>query len=299
MEVYGEGLNTQNVSGIYNKDLVEHIDDLKELSSLLAEDAAEYRGKASDVKIENMKTMQEYVTTALQNLAYSLTLATQKIDDGLRLQMDDIDLLLKQAKEISVELDIKKEMRNRVTLGELTIIKRKPWRNIIKIVDHPLSDWKKPQLKYRRQALDFTLLDHVGVIGLRKEEADNNYRRGSIGSRASSLNPDETRQGLSTLKRGKLNRKLIATKTGPLEDRTIPEEEDNPTINQAEALTNDTGEEMVEKEDPVISRRRRPNVVLREEYKVASVIFHFLFIKILDSKCGKSPLVLVPILSPP
>ena len=45
MEVYGEGLNTQNVSGIYNKDLVEHIDDLKELSSLLAEDAAEYRGK--------------------------------------------------------------------------------------------------------------------------------------------------------------------------------------------------------------------------------------------------------------
>ena len=74
------------------------------------------------------------------------------------MQMDDLELVGKQVKEISVELDIKKEMRNRVTLGELTIIKRKPWRNIIKIVDNPLSDWKKPQLKYRRQALDFTIL---------------------------------------------------------------------------------------------------------------------------------------------
>ena len=27
-----------------------------------------------------MKTMQDYVTTALQNLAYSLTLATQKVN---------------------------------------------------------------------------------------------------------------------------------------------------------------------------------------------------------------------------
>ena len=45
MEVYGHELNTGNVSGIYNKDLIEHIDDLKELSALLAEDAAEYRGK--------------------------------------------------------------------------------------------------------------------------------------------------------------------------------------------------------------------------------------------------------------
>ena len=44
--MYGHELNTGNVSGIYSKDLVEHIDDLKELSTLLAEDAAEYRGKA-------------------------------------------------------------------------------------------------------------------------------------------------------------------------------------------------------------------------------------------------------------
>ena len=84
-----------------------------------------------------------------------------QIDDGLRLQSDDIQSLGKQVKEISVELDIKKEMRNRVTLGELTIIKRKPWRNIIKIVDNPLSQWKKPQYKYRRQALDFTMLGEL------------------------------------------------------------------------------------------------------------------------------------------
>ena len=41
-----EGQNTETVSGIYNNHLVEHIEDLKELGSLLAEDAAEYRGKA-------------------------------------------------------------------------------------------------------------------------------------------------------------------------------------------------------------------------------------------------------------
>ena len=64
-----------------------------------------------------------------------------QIDDGIRMQTDDIEMLGKQMKEISVELDIKKEMRNRVTMGELNITKRKPWRNIIKIVDDPLSEW--------------------------------------------------------------------------------------------------------------------------------------------------------------
>ena len=84
-----------------------------------------------------------------------------QIDDGLRLQMDDVKSLGKQVKEISVELDIKKELRNRVTVGELTNIKKKPWRNIIKIVDNPLSQWKKPQYKYRRQALDFRMLGNM------------------------------------------------------------------------------------------------------------------------------------------
>ena len=87
--------------------------------------------------------------------------------------MDDIDLLLKQSKEISVELDIKKEMRNRVTLGELTIIKRRPWRNIIKIVDDPLSEWKKPQFKYRRQALDFTMLGWLSYTDLTDNIVDD------------------------------------------------------------------------------------------------------------------------------
>ena len=99
-----------------------------------------------------------YIYNYTYMLLYYICFCFVQIDDGLRLQVDDIDNLGKQVKEISVELDIKKEMRNRVTLGELTIIKRKPWRNIIKIVDNPLSEWKKPQFKYRRQALDLTLL---------------------------------------------------------------------------------------------------------------------------------------------
>merc|ERR1712062_897155 len=110
------------------------------------------------------------------------------------------------------------------------------------------SDWKKPQLKYGRQAVDYTLLDHVGVIGLRKEEADNNnHQRGSLGSRASSVMQDESRHGLSTLKRGKLNRLMIATKSSPVSAPTIQEEEDEP-----EPLEDNTTEAkgmMVEKEE--------------------------------------------------
>ena len=85
-----------------------------------------------------------------------------QIDDGLRLQVDDIENLGKQVKEISVTLDIKKEKRNRVSLGELTVMKRRPLRSVIKVVDNPHSDWKKPRARYRRQGLDYTVLGERG-----------------------------------------------------------------------------------------------------------------------------------------
>ena len=88
-----------------------------------------------------------------------------------------------------------------------------------------------------------------------------------------SVFPEESRQGLSTLKKGKLNRfvwglgggglkitdhdyrrKLIATttKASPLVEENTEEEQ----------------ETLEKEEDPVLSRRRRPNVVLRGGYNL-------------------------------
>ena len=47
-----------------------------------------------------------------------------QIDDGLKMQTEDIENLAGRVAELSADLDIKKEMRNRVTLGELTVVKR-------------------------------------------------------------------------------------------------------------------------------------------------------------------------------
>ena len=83
---------------------------------------------------------------------------TFKINDGLNKQTEDIESISRQVKEIDLELDIKKEMRNRVTIGELTTTKTKPWRSFIKVVDDHTSNWKKPKPKFNRKALDFTML---------------------------------------------------------------------------------------------------------------------------------------------
>ena len=79
---------------------------------------------------------------------------------------------------------------------------------------------------------------------------------------------DETRQGLGTLKKGKLNRKLIGNKPSPLakESHLTTTEEEPETVNTSK----------VEKEeDPVLSRRRRPNVVMREGYNLGKQKIHF------------------------
>ena len=74
------------------------------------------------------------------------------------MQVEDIESINRQVGELSIQMDIKKEMRNRATIGELTVVKRRPWRSTIKIVDDPMSPWKRPRQKYTRQALDYTSL---------------------------------------------------------------------------------------------------------------------------------------------
>ena len=77
--------------------------------------------------------MKEYIEQALANIAYSITHATQKvdiciletilmplycvqIDDGLRMQSEDLDTAAARVMELAAELDIKQEMRNRATV---------------------------------------------------------------------------------------------------------------------------------------------------------------------------------------
>ena len=105
--------------------------------------------------------MKEYIEQALANIAYSVTHATQKIDDGLKMQTEDIENLSGRVAELTAELNIKKEMRNRVSIGEVSVVKRKPWRSTIKIVDDPQSPWKMPRQKFRRQAIDYTILGTI------------------------------------------------------------------------------------------------------------------------------------------
>ena len=45
MEGYGYS-NKETISGLYSNELMEHMDDLRELGTTLAEDAANYRVKS-------------------------------------------------------------------------------------------------------------------------------------------------------------------------------------------------------------------------------------------------------------
>ena len=79
------------------------------------------------------------------------------------MQTEDIENLSGRVAELTAELDIKKEMRNRASIGELTVVKKTPWRSTIKIVDDPQSPWKQPRHKFRRQALDYTILGTIFI----------------------------------------------------------------------------------------------------------------------------------------
>ena len=101
------------------------------------------------------------------------------------MQTEDITNMSRRVREMSVELDIKNEKRNRATISELHVPRTMEWSSI-KIVDDPSSKWKNPRSKYRRQALDYSLLDHVGVLGP-KSGPDHNTRRVSVGESQAGL----------------------------------------------------------------------------------------------------------------
>ena len=79
-----------------------------------------------------------------------------------------------KVKELTVELDIKSEMRSRVSMGQLTCVTQKPDHSLTRIVDDHQSKWKRAQPRYRRQAVDYKRLGNVGVLGVKQ---DNNRSR--------------------------------------------------------------------------------------------------------------------------
>ena len=93
------------------------------------------RSSTAAATLEQVGEMKEYIEQALANIAYSITHATQKvetggwvpqspcqyllcvqIDDGLRMQSEDLDTAAARVAELAAELDIKQEMRNRATV---------------------------------------------------------------------------------------------------------------------------------------------------------------------------------------
>ena len=75
--------NTDLISVIYNDELKEHLNDLKQLKTHLSEVTSIFRNGAKDLdnaeKPDKVKEMKEYIEQALASLAYSTTHATQKV----------------------------------------------------------------------------------------------------------------------------------------------------------------------------------------------------------------------------
>ena len=75
--------NTEIISAIYNTELNEHLNDLKQLKTNLSEVTNIFRQSARDIsqdeKPDKIKEMKEYIEQALANLVYSTTHATQKV----------------------------------------------------------------------------------------------------------------------------------------------------------------------------------------------------------------------------
>ena len=90
---------------------------------------------------------------------------------------EEIDILGGKVKELGVELDIKSEMRSRVNIGELTCATQRPDHSLIRAVEDHQSKWKKPQPRYRRQAVDYKKLGNIGVLGVKQDT--NRSRRPS------------------------------------------------------------------------------------------------------------------------
>ena len=95
------------------------------------------------------------------------------------MQVEDVKNIERQVREIRTDLDIKNEKRNRATISELHVPRTRDW-STIKIVEDPGSKWKLPRSKYRRQALDFSLLDHLGVLGAKPDNDQNGNARRTL-----------------------------------------------------------------------------------------------------------------------
>merc|ERR1711892_227001 len=80
-------------------------------------------------------------------------------------------------------------------MGELSTPKRKPSRSTIKVVDDPHSHWKIPPPRYRRQELDYKILDHVGITGIDCNKDTDDQRQRT--SRALSIGSQQFRNTLT------------------------------------------------------------------------------------------------------
>ena len=189
------------------------------------------------------------------------------------MQVEDIERLGRHVKEISLQTEMKKEMKDRLTMGELSTPKKQPSWSTIRVVDDPHSHWKTPPPKFRRQELDFTILDHVGIVGLKsgsnlapEDQQKRTSRALSIDSRQyrntmsrSASRPAEEGRNMGTLKRAAMPM-LSKPKV-----KVVEIKEENPFAEEEEGESKQA-EDDVNREDspPVLKRKPRGEIVLTD-----------------------------------
>ena len=80
---YPSSYNTEEVSYIFNTELKQHLNDMKQLKIHLSEVMSIFRNDKKELNEDEKKDkiieMKEYIEHALASLAYSTTYATQKV----------------------------------------------------------------------------------------------------------------------------------------------------------------------------------------------------------------------------
>ena len=88
MDDVSPSYNTEVVNSIYNTELVEHLNDLKQLKTQLSEVRNIFRQGTGDLneeeKQDKINDMKEYIEQALASIAYTTTHATQKVRIDMR-----------------------------------------------------------------------------------------------------------------------------------------------------------------------------------------------------------------------
>jgi len=169
-EIQPVQLNTQVISNVYQQELGDQIEAIAQFRNGLQESSSYYRqedqpGLQREGKVEKVEQMKDYIHQSLAYIAYTTTIATQKIDEGLKLQCDDLDRLGSAIGEMGIQLEMKREKKSRVIMSKLAQHREEaPWSTIA-VIEDPDSPWKKVPPKYHRTPIDFTILDDVGLIG--------------------------------------------------------------------------------------------------------------------------------------